>query len=309
MKFMRRSGFVAFVLSAVTAFCMIPGTLTYADTVDINITVNVGYLKERFDSGEGCLYYNGESQLETNTITPADIDNAITISPRQEIGIGECFAITLDGRISAPGESYIGIWYRLSDPTLRNSGASIYVYVNGMRLEYLNPGDEEDAVYISDNCVFCINDDQVYLEILSNFAGSVDMYRLYNPNSGEHFYTADLNERNYLINLGWNDEGVGWVAPYSSRVPVYRLYNPYGGEHHYTTDINERNGLIAIGWNDEGIGWYSDEACTVPLYRQYNPNAYANNHNYTTSLDENNYLVSLGWRAEDIGWYGVSDEC
>ncbi len=136
-------------------------------------------------------------------------------------------------------------------------------------------------------------------------AGSVNMYRLYNPNSGEHFYTSSLGERNNLISLGWNDEGIGWIAPRTSDTPVYRLYNQYGGEHHYTTSIAERNHLISVGWNDEGIGWYSDDEQTVPLYRQYNPNAFANNHNYTTSLSENNWLVSIGWHAEGIGWYGV----
>ncbi len=29
--------------------------------------------------------------------------------------------------------------------------------------------------------------------------GSINMYRLYNPNSGEHFYTSNANERNMLI--------------------------------------------------------------------------------------------------------------
>ena len=136
-------------------------------------------------------------------------------------------------------------------------------------------------------------------------AGSVNMFRLYNPNSGEHFYTSNLGERNHLASLGWNYEGIGWLAPQSSNTPVYRLYNPNGGEHHYTTSIAERNNLISLGWNDEGIGWYSDDARTVPLYRQYNPNAFANNHNYTTSIRENDHLVSLGWRAEGIGWYGT----
>ncbi len=136
-------------------------------------------------------------------------------------------------------------------------------------------------------------------------AGSVNMFRLYNPNSGEHFYTSNLGERNHLASLGWNYEGIGWLAPQSSNTPVYRLYNPNGGEHHYTTSIAERNNLISLGWNDEGIGWYSDDARTVPLYRQYNPNAFANNHNYTTSQSENNWLVSIGWRAEGIGWYGT----
>lgn len=135
--------------------------------------------------------------------------------------------------------------------------------------------------------------------------GTVNMYRLYNTNSGEHFYTANANERDTLISLGWNYEGIGWTAPSVSESPVYRLYNENGGEHHYTMSAGERDALVAAGWNYEGIGWYSDDAQTVPLYRQYNPNAFANNHNYTTSLAENDYLVSIGWRAEAIGWYGI----
>ena len=131
------------------------------------------------------------------------------------------------------------------------------------------------------------------------------MYRLYNPNSGEHFYTANAGERDYLVGLGWNYEGIGWYAPVCSSVPVYRLYNPNGGEHHFTTNLGERNNLIAIGWEDEDIGWYSDEAERIPLYRQYNPNEYSNNHNYTTDKGENDWLVSIGWEAEGIGWYGV----
>ncbi len=137
------------------------------------------------------------------------------------------------------------------------------------------------------------------------YVSTVNMYRLYNPNSGEHFYTSSNGERDHLISLGWNYEGIGWAAPAYSDTPVYRLYNRNGGEHHYTTSIAERNMLINAGWNDEGIGWYSDDQRRVPLYRQYNPNAFANNHNYTTSQSENNWLVSLGWRAEGIGWYGT----
>ena len=134
---------------------------------------------------------------------------------------------------------------------------------------------------------------------------TINMYRLYNPNSGEHFYTSSIEERNVLIDAGWNYEGVGWIAPSTSSTPVYRLYNQFGGEHHYTTDLTERNYLISIGWNDEGIGWYSDDDQSIPLYRQYNPNQYANNHNYTVSQEENDWLVSLGWQAEGIGWYAI----
>ena len=131
------------------------------------------------------------------------------------------------------------------------------------------------------------------------------MYRVYNPNSGEHFYTGRIEERNYLVSVGWNDEGIGWYAPVTSNTPVYRLYNPNAGDHHYTLNEREKNYLVSVGWNDEGIGWYSDDDKGMPLYRQYNPNATAGAHNFTLSKAENDYLVSLGWKQEDIGWYGV----
>jgi len=130
------------------------------------------------------------------------------------------------------------------------------------------------------------------------------MYRLYNPYSGEHFYTAGVDERDGLRELGWTYEGVGWYAPEFSDTPVYRLYNPYAGEHHYTMDAAEKDSMEAAGWVDEGMGWYSDNAKTVPLYRDYNPNAFANNHNYTVSKDESLALVAVGWREESIAWYG-----
>lgn len=132
-----------------------------------------------------------------------------------------------------------------------------------------------------------------------------EMYRLYNPNSGEHFYTKDSYERDQLASIGWVYEGVGWIAPATSNTPVYRMYNPNAGEHHYTTNAGEKDMLTANGWNYEGIGWYSDDAQGVPLYRQYNPNAFSCNHNYTVNKSENDWLVSLGWNAEGIGWYGV----
>ena len=134
--------------------------------------------------------------------------------------------------------------------------------------------------------------------------GSQPMYRLYNPNSGEHFFTASTVERQHLIGLGWNDEGQGWTAPKTGDA-VYRLYNPNAGEHHYTLSTVERDSLIAAGWNDEGIGWYSDPAHGTPLYRVYNPNEFANNHHYTTNDFERGYLVALGWHGEGIAWYGV----
>ena len=88
--------------------------------------------------------------------------------------------------------------------------------------------------------------------------GTKIMFRLYNPNSGEHFYTASVVERDHLISVGWNDEGIGWYSDDAKAVPLYRQYNPnaIAGSHNYTTSTVERDHLISVGWNDEGIGWY-----------------------------------------------------
>lgn len=131
------------------------------------------------------------------------------------------------------------------------------------------------------------------------------MYRLYNPNSGEHFYTANKDEMINVRKAGWNFEGAGWIAPKKSKTAVYRLYNKNGGEHHYTMSAKERDSLIKAGWKYEGIGWYSDDAKGQPLYREYNPNQFACNHNYTTSKTEHDNLVKIGWKNEGTAWYGV----
>lgn len=134
---------------------------------------------------------------------------------------------------------------------------------------------------------------------------NVVMWRLYNPNTGEHFYTSTQSERANLVAAGWRDEGAGWLAPVSG-TPVYRLYNSVipGGDHHYTRDKAEYDMLVSVGWTGEGIGWYSEDESGAPIYRQYNPNATNGTHNYTADASERDMLVSLGWVDEGIGWYG-----
>lgn len=133
---------------------------------------------------------------------------------------------------------------------------------------------------------------------------ATEMQRLYNPNSGEHFYTKNMVEKNVLVKAGWTYEGVGWYAPDNGQ-PVYRVYNRNSGDHHYTMNGNEKNLLVSKGWSYEGIGWYSDVNKTVPLYRAYNPNAQAGSHNYTTNQAEQTSLVRAGWKNEGIGWYAT----
>ncbi|MDH6364574.1 hypothetical protein M2139_001561 [Enterococcus sp. PF1-24] len=137
-------------------------------------------------------------------------------------------------------------------------------------------------------------------------ADAAEMYRLYNRNNSEHFYTADRYERKHLVELGWEYEGIGWVAPETGD-PVYRLYNPNSGDHHYTLNQAEKDNLVKVGWHYENIGWYSSPEKQVPIYRAYNPNATTGSHNYTKNKNEQNNLVKNGWRDEQVGWYGISE--
>ena len=88
--------------------------------------------------------------------------------------------------------------------------------------------------------------------VTANFNGPV--YRLYNPNSGEHVYTMELTEKNNLVSLGWGYEGILGTSYYTmngqsyDKIPVYRLYSKNSGEHLYTINTNEVNQLkIMVG--------------------------------------------------------------
>jgi len=141
--------------------------------------------------------------------------------------------------------------------------------------------------------------------VKSTSTSTVEIYRMYNPNSGENHYCDTAGERDALIGYGWIYKGIAWIAPSTSGTPVYRMYNKYAGEHHYTMDLGEVRGLEELGWTAEGVAFYSDDSKSYPVYREYNPNLYKHNHYYTSSLSENNSLVAQGWVEENGGWYAV----
>ena len=139
-------------------------------------------------------------------------------------------------------------------------------------------------------------------------ADTVDVHRLYNPNTGEHFYTISEYESNHLRSLGWKYEGIGWVGS-TAGDPVYRVYNPNadGGDHYYTVSQGEASYLVSLGWrwdNDGKPAFYSGGDCD--LYVEYNPNARSGAHNYTTSQAEHEHLLSVGWIYGAVAWQVVA---
>lgn len=164
--------------------------------------------------------------------------------------------------------------------------------------------EESDSSDVSDLGDLLYSDENWTEEDTTDIPGGKVMYRMYNPSTGEHFYTAGTAERNNLFTVGWNYERVAWVAPASGN-PVYRLSNTRSGDHHYTINPAEKDMLVNAGWHYEGIGWYSpaQTAGALPVYRQYNPNAKTGAHNYTTSLAEAQHLAAAGWRDEGVAFY------
>ncbi len=157
------------------------------------------------------------------------------------------------------------------------------------------------------------NNNQNKFSIFDVPAGCAMQARMYNPNSGEHFYTGSIEEVQNLINSGWNFEGPGFITP-TMGIPIYRLYSDKYGDHFYTTDEAEKNALVAEGWKlegeNDGIAFPSaDKSSGVPMYRLNNPNAYPNGeagaHHFTTSMQEVHNLEAAGWRYEGIAWYSL----
>ena len=135
------------------------------------------------------------------------------------------------------------------------------------------------------------------------------MYRLYNPYTHEHLFTTDAAEKDNLVSLGWNFEGItGKVYMHGEKGGVYRLYNPNTGEHHYTTKEDEVAACVKAGWRNEGVKFFSvldEDKQTVGMVSMYNPYEKKFYHHYTSDADEIAKMVKDGWRQEEIKWYAA----
>ena len=130
-----------------------------------------------------------------------------------------------------------------------------------------------------------------------------NMLRMYNPYSGEHFYTGSEEERDNLVAAGWKYEGVAFTFPANTGAPVYRLYDPATGEHLYTMDEAEMADLMAKGWNYENIAFNSGYDTEALQHRLHNPYTTVGGYHFTFSEEEMQNLIAAGWIYQGIGWY------
>jgi len=128
--------------------------------------------------------------------------------------------------------------------------------------------------------------------------GETAVYRMYNPNTGEHLFTASIEEAEALLTLGWESEGVAFIAPRESDAPVFRMC---AGFHTLITEIGELHSLVENGWRFEGLAFHAGGS--VPVYRAYNPNS--GDHVFTVSPEERDHLERLGWSDEGIAFFAL----
>ncbi|MFR0558794.1 Ig-like domain-containing protein [Pseudoscardovia radai] len=240
----------------------------------------------------------GQAVVTVAPASPIDVPvTSIVVTPvSQSVEVGSSVTISATALPTNATDKSI-TWSTGSDTVTLVDNGDGTVTVTGVK-----PGQAQVTAKSSNGVT-----SSAFVTVTEKVATTQTMYRLYNPNSSEHLFTADLNERAKLVGVGWNDEGEAWQSP-KTGVPVYRVYNPNTGEHHYTKDFGELAHLVPLGWKDEGVCWYSaPESTGIPVYRLYNPNATANSHHYTVSKQERDTLLSFGWTDEGIGWYAVAE--
>jgi hypothetical protein len=131
------------------------------------------------------------------------------------------------------------------------------------------------------------------------------VYRFWNKDNGDHFYTTSVEEKNHiqanLSNMVY--EGSQWATPEdgSGTIDVFRFYKN-DGTHFYTTDVTERDHIIQNlkHCTYEGVAFEAYKSAAdvadggaLTLTRFYNPRT--GEHHFASSQAEVDGLTQQGW--------------
>jgi hypothetical protein len=230
------------------------------------------------------------------------------------------------------------------------------VHMNQKKSEYLfskDPSDNRIYVYSktskalgsinNDVEIFTFSDHEVATKNSFSYTGKISVvplnaetpvYRFYNNKTEAFFYTADLNEKQYVEKMSYNANSKGEKWPfiyqgstfsaaklygssYEKIVPLHKFYNTGTDTHFYTASSIEASTLqekIALGdssftysgpvfdvyLNDPTPTFQGKEAA---VYRFYNSSL--DSHFYTADLEEKALITLVGgWNYEGIAFYG-----
>lgn len=221
------------------------------------------------------------------------------------------------------------------DPSLyekigRPTGATRFVYIGGLLLDYAPLDDQHDIKRRIDAIKGDLGIDSVETNGFVCFSGGnpvspVDLVEFYNTGLGHYFMSADLAE---IESIDRGDAGLGWVRTgervagvaadacalgYRNPDPLFRFYGRPGvgpNSHFFTADRAECGQVRRDpGWNFEQVPfrvWSAREgACppkSRPVHRLYNGRAALNdsNHRYAARQPVVDTMLAAGWIHEGV---------
>jgi hypothetical protein len=204
-----------------------------------------------------------------------------------------------------PGRSTDYIWIDSADD-------STYLAIAG--LGYLKEVHHAELLQFEDATIgvadFIANNQRPTGGSSATEVGLPVAFRLFDPATGSHVFTASFPEVKTFMAQGWTLESVPFtVNPEdSSAQKVYRLDSPGEEDFLLTTSELERDRAMELGYVDRGVAFtaYAQPSSlgSQPVYRFFSPSAM--DRVYTTSDLEQEHLLSLGYQFEDIAFYVAS---
>jgi len=147
---------------------------------------------------------------------------------------------------------------------------------------------------------------------------SIAVYRFFDSTNGTQFLTADVAERNNVIetrpDLTYEGLGMGAISPTAGdpdAVPIYRFFDTTNGAHFFTASESEKNQIVAskhnlmleqTSFNEHSTQQVGD----VPVYRFFD--ASSGTHFFTDSATERASLIASrpDMVAEGVAFYAPS---
>ena len=160
--------------------------------------------------------------------------------------------------VTLSGDATISANFAIRKPMYRVYSSSLdYHFFCKSLVEYQNAVNVHLYNDESDN-----GSSPAYFILTENIGNSIGIHRLYNPNAGRHFYTTNSVEKDFLVTLGWNYEGIEAYMFSEQEVgtqEVFKLYNPNSGVHLYTINEAEKNYILAniSGWEQHSSLGYA----------------------------------------------------
>jgi len=151
-------------------------------------------------------------------------------------------------------------WF--ADPAYANTDYPVFQLFNGTNNEWTTDPNTKSQLLQQGYSLIGIpfSSPSNLVEVWAPNQNQSIIFRLFNNKTGQHFWTANVSERDSLIAGGsyiYEGGAMNSQEAVSNSTPVYRLFNNKTGQHFWTASQAESNYLSSGGgYTFEGIAWY-----------------------------------------------------